>query len=113
VRRLASRLPGVEETTAWGKPALKLHGRLVACMASHKSAEPGTLVAVVGFDQRDAMIADDPDTYYLQPHYAGHPSVLVRLARVNRGALGDLLQSACRYVEGTARKATRRAPRTR
>jgi hypothetical protein len=115
VRKIAAALPDVEEGTAWGVPALLLRGRLLACMASHKSAEPDTLVALVGFDQRDAMIADDPDTYYLKPHYVGYPSVLVRLRHIERAGLRDLLQTACRFVGASARKtkSTRRPAKLR
>ena len=111
VREIARDLPGVEEGTAWGVPALRLRGRFLACMASHKSAEPDTLVVLVGFDQRDAMIADDPGTYYVKPHYVGHPSVLVRLPRIERDALKDLLQAAWRFVDASAPKRKRHSSR--
>lgn len=104
VRRMAAQLPGVEEGTAWGVPALKLRGKFLACMASHKSAEPNTLVVRLGFDQRDAMIADSPTTYYLKPHYAGYDSVLVRLSRIDREALKDLLHASWRFVDASAPK---------
>jgi hypothetical protein len=104
VRSIARDLPGVEEGTAWGVPALKLRGRFLACMASHKSAEPNTLVVLVGTDQRDAMIGDDPGTYYLKPHYEGYPSVLVRLSQIDRQALSDLLHAAWRFVDSSAPK---------
>jgi len=102
VRSVAAELPDVEEGTAWGVPAWKLRGRMLACTASHKSAEPDTLVVVIDFDQRDAMIEDDPATYYLKPHYQNYPSVLVRLSRIDRAALKDLLQAAWRFVDATA-----------
>ena len=111
VRDLVKDLSGVEEGTAWGVPALKLRGRLLACMASNKAAEPDTLVVVIGFDQRDAMIADDPETYYLKPHYVGYPSVLVRLPRIERDALKDLLHAAWRFVDASAPKRKRPASR--
>lgn len=98
VRRLAVDLPDVEESTMYGAPALKVRGRLLACMASHKSAEPGSLVVRVGFEDREALIADDPRTYYLKPHYLDYPVVLVRLALIDRVALRDLLKSAWRTV---------------
>src|SRR5262245_51514596 len=110
VRSIAADLPGVEEGTAWGVPALRLRGRFLACMASHKSAEPNTLVVIVGFDQRNAMIEDDPKTYYLKPHYVGYPSVLVRLSQIDRDALKDLLHAAWRFVDGSAPK-RKRQPR--
>ena len=97
-------LPDVEVTTAWGKPALKVHGRMFACIASNKAAEPDTLVVMMDIADRDALIEDDPGTYYLKEHYVGYPCVLVRLARVKRDALRDLLIGAHRYVAARARK---------
>jgi len=41
VRKLALELPGVEESTAYGAPAFKVGGKLLACIPTHKSAEPG------------------------------------------------------------------------
>lgn len=113
VRRLAASLPDVEESTSWGSPSLKLRGRMFACMATHSSAEPNTLVVCVSVDQRDAMIADDPGTYYLKEHYLGHPCVLVRLARIRRDALSDLLQAGWRFVDAMApkRRQTKRRQR--
>src|ERR1700751_3129677 len=43
VRKIGLALPGVEESTAYGSPALKVHGKLLACVPSHRSAEPGSL----------------------------------------------------------------------
>lgn len=112
VRAIAKSLPDVEEGTSWGVPSIKLRGRLLACMASNKAAEPNTLVVCIGFDQRDAMIEDDPATYYLKDHYVSYPCVLVRLARIDRDALRDLLQAGWRFVDATAprrRSAKKRA----
>jgi hypothetical protein len=39
VRQIALTLPGVEEGSMYGSPALKLHGRLLACLTINK-AEP-------------------------------------------------------------------------
>ncbi len=102
----------------YGAPALKLRGKLLACMASHQSAEPNTLVVRLDFEDRDALLADDPQTYYLKPHYEDYPSVLVRLPLINRDALRDLLQSAWRTVDrvsdGRANgRFTQRRPRKR
>ena len=45
---------------------------------------------------RDALIAEDPDTYYLKEHYVGYPCVLVRLRRVRADALRGLVIGAHR-----------------
>ena len=88
----------------YGAPALKVRGKLLACMASHKSAEPGSLVVRIGFEEREALIADDPRTYYVKPHYQDYAAVLVRLALIDREALRDLLRSAWRTVTASAPK---------
>jgi hypothetical protein len=100
-------------TTTWGKPTLKVRGRMFVCIASHKSAEPDTLVVMMDFADRDSLIAEDPDTYYLKDHYVGYPCVLVRLARVHPDALRDLVVGAHRYVSaGTKRKRASRGRTT-
>jgi hypothetical protein len=98
VETIGRSLPDVELTTTWGKPTLKVRGRMFVCMASHKSAEPDTLVVMMDFADRDALIEDDPATYYLKEHYVGYPCVLVRLSRVHPDALRDLVVGAHRYV---------------
>lgn len=110
VRALGRTLPDVEESTMYGAPALKWHGTLLACIASNKAAEPNTLVVRMGFDERDALIADDPTTYYLKDHYVNYDVVLVRLSKVSKAAMDDLLQSAWRRVAsgGRARKRLRK-----
>jgi len=82
----------------FGKPALKVHGRMFVCMASHKSAEPGSLVVRTDFEQRAELLAADQDVYYITDHYVGYPAVLVRLARVKPDVLRDLLGMAYRFV---------------
>ena len=108
VRKIGLDLPDVEEGTMYGVPALKVRGKFLACMASHKSAEPNTLVVRMDFEDRDALIAEDPRTYYLKPHYQDYPSVLVRLNVIAPEALRDLLQGAWRTVMATASKRKRR-----
>ena len=110
VRELGLALPGAEEGTTYGAPALKVGGKMFACVPSHRSAEPGSLAVRIAFDQRDELIAGEPDTYYLKEHYVPYPCVLVRLARIRRDALKDLLLMAWRFVSTTTgkRRATRR-----
>jgi hypothetical protein len=117
VEAIGKTLPGVEVTTTWGKPALKLDGRMFVCIASHKSAEPDTLVVMMDFPDRDALLEDGSDTYYLKEHYVGYPCVLVRLSKVPADALRDLVVGAHRYVSARRKRKTtvpsRRSPRRR
>lgn len=104
VCRLAAALPGATRGATYGSPALKVDGRMFACVAIHRSAEPGTLAVRVAMADRDELVASDPQTFYLTPHYAPHPVVLVRLSRVHDDALRDLLGMGWRF---TAKKGTR------
>jgi hypothetical protein len=103
VRKIGLALPGVEESTAYGSPALKVRGKLLACLPAHRSAEPDSLVVRVGFDDRAELLAADPDVYYVTDHYLNYTSVLVRLSRVTPNVLRDLLGMAHKFV--TARRA--------
>lgn len=108
VRKLAAGLPGVEEGTAYGSPAVKVDGKLLACLAIHKSAEPGSLAVRIDFDERAVLVEADPDTYYLTHHYENYPIVLVRLSRIQPDALRDLLGAAWRFVTQKTPKARKR-----
>jgi hypothetical protein len=99
-------LPDVEVTTTWGTPSLKVRGKMFVCIASHESAEPNTLVVMMDFAERDALIEDDPRTYYLKAHYLNYPCVLVRLSRVHIDALRDLIAGAHRFVSAKMRKSS-------
>ncbi|HEV8588053.1 MAG TPA: MmcQ/YjbR family DNA-binding protein [Pyrinomonadaceae bacterium] len=104
VRKLGLALPRVQEGTMYGAPALKLNGQLLACVPTHKSAEPDSLAVRIDFDQRDSLIADAPDTYYLKPHYLNYPCVLVRLKRIHSDALNELLKASWQFVNSRSRK---------
>ena len=97
VRKVGLTIPGLEEAKAWNGPCLKASKKIAACMATHRSAEPGTLVVVVGEDVRDELIEGDPDVYYVKDHYLPWPTVLVRLERIDDVVLRDLLLMAARY----------------
>src|SRR6202167_2293833 len=98
VRKVGLALPGVEESTEDGSTALKICGKLMACIAIHRSAEPGSLSFCVDFNDRAELLAADPDVYYVTEHYVGHNRVLGRLSRVNPDVLRDLLGMAYKFV---------------
>jgi len=111
VRRIGLALPGVEEAGAYGARALRVSGKLLACEPTNRAAEPGSLVVKMDDADRDALLAEAPDVYYLPDHYVDFHSVLVRLSLIDQGALRDLLGMAHKFV---TRKAARQAsPRRR
>ena len=103
VRKIGLALPGVQESTAYGSPALKVRGKLLACVPAHRSTEPGSLVVRVGFDDRAELLAAAPDVYYVTDHYLNYNAVLVRLSRVTPDVLRDLLGMAHKFVIADAK----------
>jgi hypothetical protein len=97
-------LPDVEVTTTWGAQALKVRGKMFACVAINKSAEPNSMVIRMDMAQRDLLIEEDPSTYYLTDHYLDYPCVLVRLSQVSPDSLRDLIRGAHRFVSATSAK---------
>jgi hypothetical protein len=106
VRRIGMGLPDVEESTTYGVTSLKVGGQLLTCPAINKSAEPGSIVVRVPIDQRDELIAEAPEIYYVTDHYVNYPSVLVRLSRIDAEALRGLLRMSWQYV--TSKKPARK-----
>src|SRR5438552_966792 len=87
-----------EEGTMHGSPAFKVRGKLLACAAIHKSAEPDTLAVRIPFDLRAELMESDPQSYYLTDHYVNYPVVLVRLSRIGVEGLRELLGASWRFV---------------
>ena len=96
VVRLGRELPGVEESTSYGTPALKVRGKLLV-----RLKEDGkTLVLMTTFEDRERLLAAAPDVFFFTEHYRNYPSVLVRLPLVEREVLRELLAEAWRSVGG-------------
>jgi hypothetical protein len=92
VRTVGLALPDVEESTRYdGSPVLKRGGAFMAGIATHPSAEPGSLVVRIGIDEREWLLEDAPETYYLTDYYRSLPLILARLSRLEPNAMRDLL----------------------
>jgi predicted enzyme related to lactoylglutathione lyase len=110
VRELALALPDVVDSSTLRGVAYKAHGKLLACKAINRSAEPETLMVRVGAADRDRLIDSEPDSYYLTAHYMANESVLVRLASIDRKGLQALLHLAWKFVTAPSASA-RRSPK--
>ena len=112
VRTVGLALPDVEAVTKYdGSPVLKTRGSFMAGMATHRSAEPDTLVVRADLEEREWLIEDAPETYYLTDYYRPYPLVLVRLRHIDRDALRDLLSVSWRMAAAKAKKTRRREER--
>src|SRR5262245_52898442 len=106
VRRVGLALPDVEAATKYdGSPVLKVRGCFMAGLASHRSAEPKTLVVRTALEEREWLLEDAAEAYYVTDYYRPYPVVLVRLSRIDGDALRDLLAVSRRLtLAKTARR---------
>lgn len=91
VKAIGLTLPGVEVVTRAGSPRLTRSGSFMAALATHPSAEPGTLIVRYDPDEREWLLEEAPEAYYLTEYYERWPLILVRLSQVTPDALRDLL----------------------
>ena len=94
VRLAAQAFPGVEDSTSYGTPALKVRGKLLARL--HQSGE--CLVLRVDLLDREILLQSDSQVFYITDHYQDYPWVLVRFSAVDTSALPDLIERAWRLV---------------
>jgi hypothetical protein len=91
VRELALALPeAVEEPGS--RPAFRVRGKLFAWMSRERDG--GGLAVRVDADEKELILASDPETYFSSPHYQGYPAVQIRLERIGRVELAERLEDA-------------------
>jgi hypothetical protein len=91
VARLAGALAGVRRTTADRLAQWRYHGRLVA-----RQLDNAHLVIRAGFDYRDSLLRQFPETFSVPVRYIRHMMVAADLARGDAGAIEDALEAAWR-----------------
>lgn len=89
IRRLALALPGASERASFGgRPSWRTAARMFAWLRE----DPEALVVWVGsVEDKQALIASDPGTFFTTSHYDGHPMVLVHLDAVDEQQAAELL----------------------
>ena len=112
VRRIALSLPETEEAKDPFAFGVRNKGKLKGFAWTWKEridpkkprvANPGVLaVRVANLGQREALISAQPAKFFTEPHYAGFPAVLVRLAEIGVKELRTLLEEAWRCQAPTA-----------
>jgi hypothetical protein len=97
VRLAAKSLPGIQDSTSYRTPALKVRGKLIARL--HQSGE--SLVLRADLLDREILMQADPTVFFITDHYRDYPWVLVRFSTVAAEALPDLVERAWRLVAPT------------
>jgi hypothetical protein len=98
-------MPNVELATRYdGSKVLKAGGSFMAGIANDESAEADSLVVRCEYDDRELLLEDAPDAYYLTDYYEKYPVVLVRLEEVTEDALRDLLSVSRKMALAKSRR---------
>ena len=71
---LGRELPEIEETTSYGRPALKVRGKFVAAMRS----SPDALVVRCDLEEKPLLLEARPEILFETPHYHGWGYMLVK-----------------------------------
>jgi hypothetical protein len=95
VCEIARKLPGVEESSSYGTPALKVKGRF---MCRLRTEAEGALAIRCDFLDRQILLQADPRVFFVTDHYLNYPMILVRLEKIRLSALPDLVERAWRMV---------------
>lgn len=88
VRELALALPNAEDDLSYGAPALKLGGKKLFVRWRE---DLNAVVLKTTFEEREELLAADPDVYFITDHYLNYEYVLVNLGTVSREALAEMV----------------------
>ena len=89
---LCDGLPGIEVNTSYGTPAIKVKGKLLV-----RLKEDGeSIVLRTPFVVRDHLLHTQPAIFFITDHYRDYPAVLVRLPKVAKQQLKELIEAAWR-----------------
>lgn len=114
VKEIGLKLPDVKVAIRYdGSPVLKASGVFMAGIATDESAEADSLVVRCDLDDRDLLLEDAPEIYYVTDFYERHPVVLGRMSLLDDDALRDLLSmSHALAMEKSGRRRREKPPAT-
>lgn len=104
-RRIALSLPDTSEKISWGSAHWRVHDRgfvwerplsKTDLAALGDDAPDGEIlgVRVADLDEKDTLIAAEPEVFFTIPHFDGFPAVLVRLEAIEVEELTELVTDA-------------------
>lgn len=106
IRRIALALPETEEGADRFAFSVRNKGKLKGFVwvwmeridpKKPRVANPSVVaIRVPTLGQREAMIAAEPKKFFTEPHYAGFPAVLARIAELTVADLRELIPTAWR-----------------
>ena len=90
VMAFALTLPGTEESTSYGRPAVRVRGKAFV----YPGREQGSFAIASPLEEKEFLMETDPDTFWETPHYSGWPAVLVRFGSSERERIESVIRRA-------------------
>lgn len=90
---IGTELPGIEEGSSYGTPALKVRKKFLCRLRTKPDA---LVLRVIDMQEQEALVKGQPDVFFLTPHYEGYPYVLIQLDQIDRTMLAELIEDAWR-----------------
>jgi hypothetical protein len=110
VAKIAGALPEVDESTSYGNRDWKVRKKTFAWDRPLRAKEVEALggfepegaapageilgVRVADEEAKQALVSSEPEIYFTTSHFDGYPAVLIRLERIGRAELEELLIEA-------------------
>jgi hypothetical protein len=94
IRAIALALPGVTEGPCYGTPGFRVGRKFL----SRLHQDSVSLVVRIGMDERELLMAQAPEIFYITDHYRGYPAMLVSIEQVPEATIRRLLEESWRAL---------------
>jgi hypothetical protein len=110
VAAIAGALPEVDESTsygnrdwkvrkktfAWDRPLRKKEVEALGGFEPEGAAPAGEILAIRVADEeaKQALVSSEPEIFFMTSHFDGYPAVLIRLDRIGRAELEEVVLEA-------------------
>lgn len=81
--------PGVELSSSYGRPSLKVKGKFFTWV---KEDGDSIVIGGIDFDERDMLMETQADVFYITDHYRNSRYVLMRLSKADPGTVEAFLR---------------------
>ena len=79
--------PGVELSSSYGRPSLKVKGKFFTWV---KEDGDSIVIGGINFDERDMLMETQGDVFYITDHYRNSRYVLMRLSKAGPGTVPSI-----------------------
>ncbi|HUZ11665.1 MAG TPA: MmcQ/YjbR family DNA-binding protein [Caulobacteraceae bacterium] len=95
MRQIALSFPGVEEGASYGRPSFLVNRKFFTRL---RREDDSLVLLEVSFDEREMLMAAEPETFHVTAHYKDYPAVLARIASLHPGSFRNFLERRWRRI---------------